>query len=140
MAANGKAVARWAALALLAAAGCGDPTVGDVSGTVKFDGTPLEMGAITFYPLDGQSRTAGTVIKNGQYYASKVPVGAKKVVISGTKFLSGKERRLYDTADSPTMPKSEQLLPAKYSSVDVSELRFDVESGSNPKDWDLPAK
>jgi hypothetical protein len=135
--ARGKATWGWAAVALiaLAGAGCGDPNLGDVSGTVTFDGVPIEKGSIAFHPLDGQSPTSGTNIENGSYTARNVPIGSKKVIISGTK-VTGK-KPLYNTPDSPMMPITEQLLPPKYSSDTATQLQMDVVSGWNTKNWEL---
>lgn len=114
--------------------GCsGEGASGEVSGTVSYDGKPVEDGAINFVPVDGKSPTAGDVIKDGKYHAKKVPVGNMKVTISGSKVVG--KKKVYDTPDSPVMPVTQELLPAKYN--DKSELTFEVKSGSNEKNWDL---
>jgi hypothetical protein len=114
--------------------GCsGGSESGEVSGTVTYDGKPVEDGAINFFPSDGKSSTAGDVIKNGKYSAKKVPVGKMKVTISGSKVVG--KKKVYDTKDSPEMPVTQELLPAKYNTA--SELTLDVKSGSNEKNWEL---
>jgi hypothetical protein len=129
------AKAGWAALALLALAGCGEGArMGDVSGAVTFDGKPVEDGAITFVPADGKSPTAGGAIKDGRY-AVRVPLGEAKVVINGKKVIG--KKKIYNTPDSPEMPVTAELLPEKYSDMSKTELRFDVAAGANPKDWEL---
>jgi hypothetical protein len=129
----------WAVLVaatVLTVAGCGGRTTGEVSGTVTFDGKPVEAGGITFVPVDGKSPTTGGVLKDGQYKVLSVPVGAAKVVINGTKVIG--KKKLYDSPDSPEMPLATELLPDKYNKD--TELRFDVNAGQNQKNFDLHSK
>ena len=114
--------------------GCsGDGNYGDVSGTVSYDGKPLEDGLINFLPADGKGQTASGSIKDGKYSVSKVSVGALKVQIRGSK-VTGK-KKMYDTPDSPEVPIVAELLPAKYH--EKSELTFEVKRGANEKNWEL---
>jgi len=114
--------------------GCaGEGDFGEVSGTVNYDGKPVEDGAINFFPADGKGPTAGDVIKGGKYTVKKAPVGTAKVSISGSKVVG--KKKVYDTKDSPEMPITQELLPAKYN--EKSELTFDVKRGTNEKNWDL---
>jgi len=126
------------AAAFLAAAlvvGCsGGGDYGDVSGTVTYDGTPVEDGQIKFEPADGKGQTGGAAIKGGKYAATKVSVGKMKVSVSGSK-VTGK-KKMYPTPDSPEMPITSEYLPAKYN--DKTELTFDVKRGANEKNWELP--
>jgi hypothetical protein len=113
-------------------AGCGDPNIGTVSGTVTVDGEPLLAGSISFFPVDGQSPSAGASIQNGKYTA-RVPVGAMKVSITYPKVAGTK--KLYNTPDSPVGIMYKEGLPARYN--ERTELTFDVKPGSNTKDWEL---
>ena len=108
----------------------------DVSGTVSYDGHAIESGAITFIPADGKGSTAGGPIKDGKYTATKVPLGNMKVSISGSKKTGSK--KLYPTADSPSVDLTAEALPTKYSDRDKSELTFEVKRGANEKNWELP--
>jgi hypothetical protein len=120
---------------LLMLAGCGGGSMADVSGTVKIDGKPLEDGAIRFTPEDGKTQTAGGFIKGGQY-SVKVPVSVMKVSISAPKVVGHK--KLYDTPDSETRPITAEALPARYN--EQTELKLDVKSGTNQKDFELKSK
>ena len=121
---------------LFALVGCDSgPPMAEVKGTVTFEGKPVEEGAIRFEAVDGKSPTAGGTIKDGQYSA-KVPVGAMKVAISGSKG-TGKKKKLYDTPDSPEMEEKIPLLPPKYADYSKTELTFEVKRGVNEKSWDL---
>jgi hypothetical protein len=120
---------------LLFVAGCvTDPTV-EVKGTAQFDGQPIADGAISFFPVDGKSPTAGGTIKDGAY-SVKVSPGVMKVTITWQKE-TGEKKKLYDTPDSPVVVKKSQVLPEKYASRDQTELEYEVKPGVNVKDWDL---
>ena len=122
-------------LVLLVLAGCGDPSMGEVTGTVKVDGEPIPEGAILFIPVDGKGGTAGDKIQDG-HYSAKVQVGAMKVSISKLKFL--RKKKLYNKPGAPEYTQNMEGLPAKYN--EKTELRFDVKPGVNQKDWDLQSK
>src|SRR5690349_13504580 len=109
MRAIGSVAAFLAAAALVAGCGGGEQ-FGEVSGTVSYDGKPVEDGAITFVPDKGP--TAGGGIKDGKYSA-KVPVGPAKVSISAGKVVG--QKKLYNTPDSPSQPVTAEYLPAKYN-------------------------
>ena len=131
---------RWAGrVAVLAGAaalvGCSnEPDLVEVTGTVSFEGAPIEDGAIRFYPADGKNPAGGT-IKDGKYTATKVPVGASKVVISGAKVVS--KKKIYNTPNSPEMPVTAELLPDKYSKTEKTGLTYEVKRGANEKNWEL---
>ena len=119
----------------LAAAGCDGSGLADVSGTVTVDGTPIEEGAITFYPVDGQGQTAGGPIKDGKY-SVPVSVGKMKVSISYPRAIG--KKKLYNTPESPEGIIWKEGLPGRYN--EQSELTFEVKSGKNTKDWELTVK
>lgn len=117
-------------------AGCsGGPVVGDVSGTVSFDGKPVEIGSISFISADGSKPSAGGAIADGKYSVSNVPAGPTKVRISGVK-VTGK-KKMYDDPGSPVVETSVEALPPKYSDDKLTELRYDVQSGAQTKNFDL---
>ena len=115
---------------------CGGSGDGErVIGTVTVDGEPVEYGAITFMPLNGESAIAGTKIKEGKYEAI-VARGKSKVEIRVPVVVG--QKKLYDTPDSPVMDVTKESLPVKYH--DRTELEIDVVAGTNNKDWELSAK
>src|SRR5262245_50489194 len=72
-------------LCLASVLGCGG-NGSTVSGTVTFNGEPIENGHINFYPADGKGAPVGGEIKNGKYTAKNVTPGKNKVeVISYAK-------------------------------------------------------
>ncbi|MCI0463211.1 MAG: hypothetical protein L0Z62_40205 [Gemmataceae bacterium] len=124
-------------LAVLAlAAGCSSgPATGDVTGTVTVDGkTPPSGSSITFIPTDGKSPTAGSLIEEGKYTA-RVPVGTAKVEIRVPRVIGKSKAREGPGAGGDLV---EESLPARYN--DNTELKLDVKSGRNEKNWDLKSK
>src|SRR5262245_46426761 len=120
---------------LLTGFGCGSVSEGIVQGPVTLDGVPVATGAVTFVPMDGETATAGAMIKDGKFTAT-VPVGRKKVVLSAPKVVG--QKKLYPTADSPVMDVTEEKLPARYNTR--TELELDVKPGVNPVAYELKAE
>jgi hypothetical protein len=118
---------------LLQGIGCSKPaTTAEVSGSVTVDGEPAETGAIGFFSVDGKSPTSGGEIKEGRYTA-QVPFGKMKVEVRVPKVVG--HQKLYDTPDSKTQPVMQETLPEKFN--DQTELRIDVQPGTNEHDFDL---
>lgn len=70
-------------LCLLAAvAGCQSSTA-SVSGSVIYNGKPIERGAITFTPSDGNGPAFGAMIEQGRYTVAKAYPGKRIVRITG---------------------------------------------------------
>lgn len=72
-------------VALLAAAGCADPS-GHVTGTVVYRGQPLPGGRVTFL-CDGKGRPVATsrISEAGRYEMPKLPVGKAQVSVQTFK-------------------------------------------------------
>jgi hypothetical protein len=117
------------------AAGCSDPTVGKVSGTITVDGEPAETGFIGFMPVDGESGSEGAPITDGAYEAT-IPLGKFRVQIRVPKVVG--EKKLYDTPDSIVSPVMAEALPPWYN--DDTELEIEVVSGETTKDFELSTK
>jgi hypothetical protein len=113
-------------------AACAADKQAEVKGLVTFNGKPLERGAITFTPADGQAPVTGGSIDQGRY-ATRVYLGTMKVAISGAKIVG--QKKLYDDPKSPVRPVTAELLPPQYN--EETELQFDVVPGSNEKNFDL---
>ena len=115
--------------------GCGGSSAGQVSGTVTYDGNPVEGGAIEFHPADGKWPSAGGTISGGKYSVANVPIGTAKVRISGVK--DAKKMKMYDDPKAEWVQTSAELLPPKYSDDKATELRYDVTAGAQTKDFTL---
>jgi hypothetical protein len=124
-------------LLIIALAGCSSsPPTGDVSGKVSFEGTPIGIGSITFFPEDGRGPTAGGSITNGKYEVKAIPVGNCKVQITGAKDLQ--QRKInYDEPNAAVVTTSSELLPPNYSDQSKTELRYEVKTGTQHKDFAL---
>ena len=132
---------RLALVALLVWPGCSEPADDlprePVSGTVTFEGKPLEKGMIQFLPAVGRGETqAGGPIENGSYaipqHEGPVP-GKYTVVITAS---AG------STAAPPGAPGKEvaipkELIPTKYNTKSI--LRAEVKKGER-KPWDFDLK
>ncbi len=119
------------AIILAASCGCGDgPTTFEVSGTVTFDGKPVERGEISFVSVEPSGAPDGGVIADGKF-SFRATVGKKLVRITGSRPLP---------ADRQTSPEMgllyEDFIPDIYNSQ--SELSFEVSpKGGNTRDFQL---
>lgn len=159
---TGRQLRAWTVLVvsgigLATTAGCGDDTgLGtrySVSGTVTYNGTPLEKGQITFEPVksEGSSRAANGVIEKGSYSLTtatpgdgalpgeyKVKIVAKEVddsKVRETIAQKGGGGRQLEIAKATKAAKN--LIPAKYQLTETSQLTATVKEQSNTFDFDL---
>jgi hypothetical protein len=132
---TGACVALFFSLVVLVGCDSGPP-MGDVSGTVSIDGqVPAEGSSITFFPNGGKSPSAGALIKEGKYSA-RVAVGPARVEIRIPKPAS-KAKQVDRGPSSAGSGLIEYALPVEYH--EKSKLTFDVQRGSNEKNWDVSA-
>jgi hypothetical protein len=118
---------------LLGFAGCANDNKAEVTGSVRFDGKPVEKAILTFTPVDGSTPTSGGHVLNGQY-SSRVYLGKTKVSISMSKVIGMK--KLYpDDPNSKEYPVTGEVLPARYNKE--SELFVDVKPGTNVENFNL---
>lgn len=118
------------AAGLAFAVGCGSagPRTYEVTGSVTFDGQPVEEGYITFKPADGRSAPASEKIVGGEYRL-QATAGAKRIEIKGQRFIGPENAVMGARA-------REQYIPARYN-LD-SELEEEVTAdGENRFDFDL---
>jgi len=153
-------------LALLAMCGviamtsCGtDDTFGKrhpVSGTVTYNGNPLEKGRIGFFPDDPKGVGAAGDIENGSYRLSTggggdgARAGKYKVTITSKEDTSAKAQADFakvSKRDEPgVVPRqftanaeahAKSLIPAGYGSVLTTTLTAEVKEQSNTIDFKL---
>lgn len=123
------------AFAVLGLAGCGSGKP-IVTGVVTLDGKPLENGTIQFFPVAGDGQTsAATLAADGSYRMEASPT-KMKVVIHAVKIV-GKRKMYEGQADSPTIDLTEELVPARYSDMNKTELTYTVTNGPNKADFAL---
>jgi hypothetical protein len=91
-----------------------------LSGSVSYDGQPVEKGTITFLPADGKGPTAAAPITDGKY-SVKVAYGRRVVKIEGFKVLGQHPF----SANNPRMVvEQQQIIPPCYNTR--SELTRDI--------------
>ncbi|MEW4564367.1 hypothetical protein AB1K70_17645 [Bremerella sp. JC770] len=126
---------------LLAAAGCSfgnsDGTT-LVSGTVTFNGSPVENGKVILEPTaEGERPFAGS-IHDGKFQLRTTP-GEKIVRITATRLedpqkLSAEMRRTMEVGGNKTVPV--QFIPAQYNRDSTLTVGIDA-AGNEPLTWDL---
>ena len=127
-----------------------------VSGTVKYNGSPLEKGEISFVTEDMSKNfgAAGTVT-NGSYKLSMggasdgAQAGKYKVTISAKEDYSEKAQADFQKETGSTSPKvlgtfaakaaaaAKSLIPAGYGDARTTTLKAEVEAKSNTLDFNL---
>jgi hypothetical protein len=113
---------------LVLVGGCA-PGMGSVSGTVTYQGKPLETGTIIFYD-SAKNAPAATINKDGTFAIPKVAAGKAKIAVMMPMPIS------FRGADLPGGTKQGETtkvpsLPPKYADPEQSGLTFEVKSGSN---------
>ncbi|MFO0959687.1 MAG: MBG domain-containing protein [Isosphaeraceae bacterium] len=123
---------------LPAGCGSGGPVMGRVSGTVKYNGKPIEKGTISFTPTDGQRPSATGTITNGSYTLQTTEPGDGAAVGEYKVSFSDIDAAQLNT-DMPGMPVkiAKGALPKKYLDPGQSGKTAKVEKGSNTINFDL---
>jgi len=141
-------------LGLVFVLGCGDTTgLGKrypVSGTVTYQGKPVEKGTINFIPDKPDGRAATGDISNGSYSLTtaesgdgalpgtyKVTVVAKEVDTSELKEIAKGGQHHHDAAFAKAAQGAKALVPPKYTLADTSGLTAEVKAQSNKIDFPL---
>jgi hypothetical protein len=119
-----------AAVAVLAAAGCSNqPKLYPVSGTVTFDGQPVETGDILFISAAGDRGPDAAKIADGKYTV-QTTAGTKRVEVSASRIRPGGAK------GAGGEPVPEEYIPARYNIE--SQLTAEVKAeGSNTFDFAL---
>lgn len=122
---------RTSGLVLLALLLAGCSRWGQVSGTVRYKGSPLPNGTITFYDEANQA-ISGHIESDGKYTVNKVAPGKAKITVTAPMpvFLSGDQAARKQLINMPN-------LPASYGDADKSGLSRDIRCGSQTLDIDL---
>jgi len=139
----------WALVwVVLLAVGCGEsaPPTYPASGTVTFNGDPVEDGTITFLPVQGTHGSNITAaITQGAYATPQdagLAVGSYRVEIDGfrktgrqVRDLASPDRRL---AEPPLIEERVMYLPPKFNTQ--SELKVDVGGAADIVKLDFPLR
>lgn len=119
-------------MAVMGCSGGGDDLV-TVTGSVSFNGQPVETGTIQFTPADGQGSPVGGEIADGSFSIRTTP-GPKKVSIYGEKVVA-RERREFAPPGQEVYEIKENYIPSQFN--DATILAFDVPSDGGSKEFAL---
>lgn len=139
---------------LLMAGGCGDdsglPPRFAVSGTVNYNGAPVEKGKIDFVPTSPEGRAATGSITNGSYKLTTLNPddgalpGSYKVTITSVEVDTTKLQEIakggqfhHDKEFAKANKNAKSLVPSKYNLPDTSGLTAEVKASSNSIPFDL---
>jgi hypothetical protein len=143
-------------LAFLIVLGCGDDSGlakrYPVRGTVNYKGQGVPKGRIDFLPQGKDGRSASGEIQDGSYFlttqvngdgalpgAYKVTVTAVDVEMpaEASKSPGAGQAFAQSKAAGELQKKAKKLVPAKYGSVDKTDLGAEVKAQDNKIDFDL---
>lgn len=148
---------RWAArslqvgflgLLLVALAGCA-PGLGDVSGTVTFEGKPIPWGRISFVSEVGKKPVLSSYIRMGKYEIKGCPAGLARISVESfsvpaadTKLEPKEMAKGFAPPPRAEQPPAEAAgqfveIPARYGNSQSSELEYQVTRGPQTKDFPL---
>ncbi len=124
------------AVLALGTAGCG-PRSASVSGVVTLDGVPLTTGEVHFFPAAGDGQTAAANIEtDGRYRVAEASPVKMKVILHSSRVIS-KRARYEGVPDSPIDEVREEVLPARYSDMNKTELTANLAAGENTVNFEL---
>lgn len=136
----------WKAVFALTLAVCGGAFCGckpddgftAVTGTVTFDGAPVEDGYVTFAPKGGAAgTTSGAQIVKGKYEARVTP-GTLGVSITATKKVKI-ENPTQEQIDRGITENTVDYIPAKYNTASTLEATV-AEGQKDPVNFELTSE
>ena len=106
-------------LAALLICGCGGgPKLYTVTGTVTYQGKPVQSGQIVFADATTTGPTATAAIKDGQYKI-RCTAGDKKVRITATQ----ETGKMVEGAMGATYPETIDLIPPQYNTATTLQCK-----------------
>ncbi len=123
---------RLSLLVVLSLAGCGRPGPSQylVTGTVKWQGEPVEKGDIIFDPVERETRAEATKIVGGNY-SLRIGAGKMKVRIFASRELPGK------VSKDMNAPLLEHYIPPEFNRQTTLEAEV-LPRDDNQVSFDLP--
>jgi hypothetical protein len=125
-----RASMRWAALAMLAAVGCGGPYDSAVTGVVTLDNEPLPTGVVSFSPQGQGAMANGQIRSDGTY---QLWTGREEGLASGEYVVTviATDSTGDRGKDGGPPPMGKLISPAWYQNPATSGLTFTVAPGDN---------
>jgi hypothetical protein len=115
---------------LLTVAGCGAPARnGEVSGVVKFRGSPLPSGTVTFVMGDGE-KFGAAIGTGGEYSLMGLPRGPARVTVAS-------HPRVPEGFQGARPREPHVQIPDRYREAESSPLSFELKGGRQQYDIDL---
>jgi hypothetical protein len=110
--------------------------MGEVTGTVLYQGKPLPSGTVLFVGPDGSRRGFSPIATDGTYRIQQVPVGPVKIaVVSEPRVPRGLMRASGPRPQSPGPTTSDYVpIPNRYQEPDRSGLTYTVGAGKQIQD------
>jgi hypothetical protein len=110
--------------------GCGDRYASTVSGSVTLDEQPLTSGTVTFHPVSGGPVAYAVIGADGSYSLKTgdtecLKPGAYLVTVVAT------EQPPANLPRAATPPIGRLITPEKYSRQKTTDLKCEVDAGSN---------
>jgi hypothetical protein len=119
------------------ATGCSEST-GTVTGTVTFNGEPLQAGKVTFFHPSKPGRNVMADIQpDGTYRILACPAGESKVTVQPLPPKSGSSRGKPYVPGSRKATDKAPPVPAKYNDPATTDIICRVTSGSQTFNIDL---
>lgn len=124
-------------LSCLTFMGCKKDGLYEITGTVTFDGTPVQQGQIDFAPVSGSDGiSAGGKIVDGKYAVRLLP-GNMAVSISSSQKIK-KENPTQEEIERGIDTVVQEIIPEKYNRR--SQLKQEVTEGQKVYDFDLTSE
>ncbi len=134
-----------------AVVGCGKgrPKTVPVTGTVTFDGKPVEGASVAFYPAEGGRPATGTTDAQGKFTLTTFESGdgalpgsynVTVMKVSGGEATADEDSDTEETLMGDMGSEGESLLPPKYANVKSSGLTVEVKAGMEPVTLQLTSK
>lgn len=118
--------------AIVLFAGCSGSSGVPVTGSVNFEGQPVEQGAISFVDSNQKAPSEGATIVNGKFETVVTP-GQKRVEIRASRPVKPNKN------DPNTAGMREDFIPAKFNSASTLMAEISAEK-ENKLQFDLTAK
>lgn len=137
----------FVSIGLVLFVGCGkkiNPN-GSLSGTIQYNGKPVNGAMLHLHPASGEGSTVRVpVTQEGKFSSSEIPPGEYKIVVEGKQPPKGREKMTEfpkgaDPAKAEEMKRNYQQVfgreaptiafPNKYKKVDTTDLKCTITQG-----------